>query len=288
MKPTIGIIVLAVLAAGLVVGLIVIKKQADDQHERDISALLDSSNQLYQANTSLNDLRQVNLTLNSDLATNRLVLADLSNNLESVSQAVTNIQVALSAAQDQLAGQSNRIADLQSQNQVLNDRAALLTQQAVGLTNTINSLNAQITDTMAQLTVSQTNNAFLEQQLQQLVEMKAELEHKFNSLEDVRDQVKKLHDEIIEARRLRWMKEGTDVQLKGAELLTKWRNTPSGPTAPGGSSGTNYSLNVVIGSDGSVHALPPSTWLSTNSVTTNGPAASPATNAPATTNAPAQ
>lgn len=269
MKPKIGLIVLAVLAAGLAIALIAIKKSADDQHDRDASSILDFSNQLYQANTSINDLRQVNLTLNTDLATNRLVLADLSNNLEAVSLAVTNIQAALSAAQDQLAGQSNRIADLQAQNKVLDDRAAELTQQAVTLTNTIISLNAQISDTMRQLAGSQTNNAYLEKQLQQLVEMKAELEHKFNTLQAVRDQVKKLHDEMIEARRLQWMKEGTDVPMKGAELLTKWRNQPSTPAL---SNGTNYGLDVVIGSDGSVRAIPPPSPPATNRAATNPPA----------------
>jgi predicted nucleic acid-binding Zn-ribbon protein len=269
MKPKIGLILLAVLAVGLAVALIASKKSADDRHDRDASSILDFSNQLYQANTSINDLRQVNLTLNSDLATNRLVLADLSNNLEAVSLAVTNIQVALSAAQDQLTGQSNRIADLQAQNKVLDDRAAELTQQAVTLTNTIVSLNAQINDTMQQLASSQTNNAFLEKQLQQLVEMKAELEHKFNTLQAVRDQVKKLHDEMIVARRLQWMKEGTDVPMKGAELLVKWRNQSNNPVAP---AGTNYGLDVVIGSDGSVRAIPPPNLAATNSTATNPPA----------------
>jgi len=273
MKAKIGLALLAVLAVGLVVVLMVIKKSADDQHDRDTGALLDFSNQLYQANTSLNDLRQVNLMLNSDVATNHLILNDLSNNLEAVSLSVTNMQVSLAAAQDQLAGQSNRIADLQAQNKVLDDRATALTQQATALTNTINSLNGQIDDTMRQLAATQTNNAYLEKQLQQLVEMKAELEHKFNTLQAVREQVKKLREEMVEARRLQWIKDGTDVQMKGAELLVKWRNQPTTPLPV---NLTNYGLDVIMGSDGSVRAVPPPSPAVTNSVTTN----SPATNAP--------
>ena len=50
---------------------------------------------------------------------------------------------------------------------------------------------------------------------------KAELEHKFNDLDEVRGQVKKLRDELFVARRLEWMREGIDTatQHKGAELL---------------------------------------------------------------------
>jgi len=271
MKAKIGLVVIAVLAAGLAIALIATKKSADDQHDRDASALLDFSNQLYQASTSLNDLRQVNLMLNSDLATNRLVLADLSNNLGAVSQAVTNIQISLSAAQDQLAGQSNRIADLQAQNKVLDDRAVALTQQAMVLTNTITTLSGQIDDTMRQLAASQTNNSYLEKQLQQLVEMKAELEHKFNTLQAVRDQVKKLREEMVEARRLQWMKDGTDVPMKGAELMMKWRNQTTNSATW---HGTNYGLDVIIGSDGSVRAIPPPDLPATNSsaTATNSPA----------------
>jgi chromosome segregation ATPase len=140
-----------------------------------------------------------------------------------------------------------------------------LTAEEVGLTNRIAALNGQINDTLRQLADSKTNNAYLEKQLQQLIEAKAELEHKFNTLADVRAQVKKLRDDLYTARRLEWMKEGTDVPIKGAQLLVRLRDRNMAPAAPD----TNYGLRVEIGSDGSVRALP----LNTN--------AAPATNLPA-------
>ena len=272
MKTKIGLAGLALLSVGLAIALIVFKKQADEKQANDASTILDFSNQLYHASTSLNDLRQVNLTLNSDLATNHLVLSDLSNNLAAVSQSATNIQLSLTAAQDQLNSQSNRIADLQAQNKVLDDRATQLTEQATALTNTIALLNGKIDLTVQQLANSQTNNAFLEQQLQDLVEMKAELEHKFNTLEIVRAQVRKLRQELVEARRLRWMKEGVLMQRRGAEWLTHQQETSQYPALS-----TNYGLNVEIGSDGSVRALPRPGLTPTNAPTAN----SPATNSPA-------
>jgi len=268
MKSKIGLILLALVAVVLLVSVVYIKKQADDKQARDASTILDFSNQLSKASLDLNELQQVNLTLNRDLATNRAVLGDLSNTLSAVSETVTNTRAALQSAQDEITTQSTRITDLQAQNQELDARAKRMSDQALELTNTIIALNAQINDTVQKLSASKSDNSFLEKQLQELMAAKAELEHNFDTLAIVREQVSKLRAELVAARRLQWMKEGTDVQLKGAQLMVLNRKDNPNRAA---AQGTNFGLNVQIGSDGTVRALPPG-QSTTNSPATNSPA----------------
>jgi hypothetical protein len=110
------------------------------------------------------------------------------------------------------------------------------------------------------LVASETNNAFLEEQLKQQVAAKNDLQRKFDDLQTVRKQVKKLRDDALTARRLEWMRQGIDpsTPLKGGQLLM--RRTPK-PAAP------NNELNVEVGSDGSVHIVPglPNAPAATNS-----------------------
>ena len=264
MKSKTGTLLLALVAVGLAVAWLVTWKQSEDRQNHDASTILDFSNQWSKASLSVNELQQVNLTLNRDLATNRAVLADLSNTLTAVSETVTNTQAALLSAQQEITNQTTRITDLQAQNQELDDRVKRMNDQALELTNTIIALNEQISDTQRKLASSKSDNRFLEKQLQQLMAAKAELEHNFNTLAVVREQVRKLREQLVTARRLQWIKEGTDVQLKGAQLMVQMRDG----TRPG-TQETNFGLNVEIGSDGSVRALPAGT---TNSPATNSPA----------------
>jgi monoamine oxidase len=71
MKTKLGIVILVVVCVGLVIALVVGKKQADTQRKKDADAILDFSNQLTTASASLDELRQVNLMLTNDLAGSR-------------------------------------------------------------------------------------------------------------------------------------------------------------------------------------------------------------------------
>jgi chromosome segregation ATPase len=127
----------------------------------------------------------------------------------------------------------------------------VLDQRAAALANAIASLNAQIADTQQKLAGSETNNAFLERELQRQTAAKTELESKFNNLSTVRAQVKKLKDDLLIARRLQWKREGSEPgsQQKGAQLLMQ--RTASAPAQP-----PHYDLNVEVSSDGSIHVIP--------------------------------
>jgi chromosome segregation ATPase len=259
MKTKTGIIVLVVVAVGLLIVLFATKKQADDQHIKDVTAILEFSNQLDTANINLNDQRQVNLMLTNDLESTRQVLMETSNNL---SGQLEGAKAEIENDQNLITNLNGRISDLETQNKALDGRATMLS-------NNIVELDAKIAATQQLLATTQTNNAFLATELQKQMAEKAELERKFSDVDAVRAQLSKLRTELFEARRLEWMNAGInpDRQPKGAELLMK-RPIPSGvPPAVAQASpkpAPQYDLNVEVGSDGSVRVIPPSTGSQDN------------------------
>lgn len=251
MNTKIAVAILAVACLGFAVALVVLKRQADAQQGTNASTISEFSNQIVQATAHIRDLDQVNLSLNSDLATNRETSLSLSNQLAETVGTLASTASSLQSAQQQITNLNTRIADLEAQNLVLDQRAS-------SLSNTIASLDTQITFTQMKLAASQTNNEFLNNELKQQVAQRAELERKFNDLVEVRAQVKKLRDDLFIARRLEWMREGVDPTklLKGGQLLMQ--RAPATNAAHAASS-SSFNLNVEVGSDGSVHVIPPLT-----------------------------
>ncbi|MGB7748239.1 MAG: hypothetical protein WBN75_13235 [Verrucomicrobiia bacterium] len=258
MKSKLGMVVLIVACVGLIAVLVTTKMATDDRLRKDADAIVGLSNQLTTATASLIEVRQVNLILTNDLASSRQEAVTFSNQFTEVSGTLANTKASLNYARNQITNLNSRIASLSAQNQMLDRRTA-------ALTNAIASLNAKIADTQQKLAGSDTNNAFLEKELQQQTAAKAELESKFNNLSTVRAQVKKLHDDMLAARRMEWMREGYDsgTQEKGAQLLMQ-RTPATGAQRP-----PHYDLSVEVGSDGSIHVIP----LPTNApaATTNPP-----------------
>jgi chromosome segregation ATPase len=253
MKIKIVIVILAVAVVGLAIALFAVKKQGEEQHTADVSSIVDFSNQVVNADLKINDLNHVNLMLTNDLAASQQQSLQLSNNLDVATAVIADGKAALANAQNQITNLDARISDLETQNQVLDQRAN-------DLSNTIAQLNGQIADTRAKLNTSETNNVFLQQELQKQMAEKAEIEHKFNDLDELRQQVKKIKTDLFMARRLQFMK-NDNSQKKGSQLLMQ-RSVPvtNAPVAP------NYGLNVEVGSDGSVKVIPPL------GATTNAPA----------------
>jgi chromosome segregation ATPase len=257
MKTKMAIVILAVVCAGLAVALIAVKKTASAQLKTNADAILESSNRLMAANVQVNDLQEVNLVLTNNFIASQRQIAALSNSLHEASSTLASAKATLQGDQDQITNLNGRIADLEAQNKGLDDRAA-------ALTNTIAALNGQIADTERKLADSETNNVFLEKELQQQIAQRAELERKFDDLNEVRAQVKKLRDELFVARRLQWMHNGVTDQ-KGAQLLVQPRTAASVAAAAAAvKPPPHYDLNVEVGSDGSVHVIPPLTNATTN------------------------
>lgn len=261
MKIKIAIVILAVAALGLGIALYTTRQQAEKQRETDTSSILDFSNQVVTASGQIKDLRQDNLALTNSLAASAQQIGQLSNRLAAaqaqLETTMENARTTMAAAREQISSLNVRVSDLESQNKALDLRAN-------ELTNAIAQLNALIAETRAKLATSENNNAFLQGELQKQIAQKAELEHKFNDLDILRAQVTKIKTEMFIARRAQVMKYGPGTK-KGAEILMQRTVTVAPATAPAAKSAAksaaapaaNYDLNVEVGSDGSVRALPP-------------------------------
>lgn len=248
MKTKIVFAILAVICIGLAVALIVVQKQTSDQQQTSVKQIGDFSNQLVSAQETLNNLRQVNLVLTNQLIQAEQQNTDLSNNLTATSSALNTTKTSLQNAQEQISTLNSRVGDLEAQNKELDERATALTNQ-------IAALNAQIADTEARLAGSQNKNAFLEKELKEQLALKAELEQKFNDLSAVRAQVKKLREELFVARRLEWIRNGTEYTgQKGAQRLVQ-RNQQAFSTNTTATAKPRYDLNVEVNADGSVRVI---------------------------------
>ena len=247
MKTKLGAIILALVCAGMVMALFAVKREADERFKKDTDAMLDFSNQLVTARANLDELGQVNLRLTNDLAASHQETMIFSNQFTETSGALANTRASLQNAQDQIAGLNQRITGLTTQNQVLDQRAA-------ALAGAISGLNAQIADTRQKLADSETNNTFLEKELQRQTATRSELEGKFNNLTTVRAQVKKLKEDLVAARRMQWMRDGADPgqQLKGGQL-------PVQRAAPAPARPPPYDLSVEVSSDGAIRVVPVAT-----------------------------
>jgi len=263
MNTKTGIAILAVACIGLAVALVVFKHQADAQQTASANTIGEFSNQITEATARIEDLDQRNLILSNNLATTRQTSLTVSNQLsEQLTETAGTLAAtaaSLQGAQQQISNLNERVssldesnADLEAQNQALDQRASLLSK-------TIADMDAQISLTRAKLATSETNNAFLDAELKRQIAERDELQRKFDDLTVVRTQLRKLQSELLISRRLEWMREGTDPTkpMKGGQLLMM-RSPPVNPAAPAAGAPL-YNLNVEVGSDGSVHVIPPLT-----------------------------
>jgi chromosome segregation ATPase len=244
--------VLAAVCVALLVGLIVIKNSGDTQHDKDVSSIVDFSNQVVSADQHIDSLNQVNLSLTNDLMLSQQQAEQLSNSLAMAAAAMATTKASLASLQDQVVTLTNQVATLNSQVADLQAQNTELDQRAGELTNTIARLNAQIADTESKLAVATTNNAFLQSELEKQLAEKAELERKFNDLDTVRAQLRKLKDELYIARRMELNRYQNGNKKLGALLIQRTPlTTPTNKYLP------NYDLDVEVGSDGSVKVIPP-------------------------------
>lgn len=255
MKNLIGVIVLAGICVGLAVVLLTTKKQAAEEKRKDTETIYDLSNKVVKATDDLSEQRQVNILLTNDLAMRAAEILSLTNKIVEVATALSKTEETLKAEQLELAKRDAKIAELETTNQQLD-------QKAVGLSLQITNLNLQIVETQRKLAASEGDKAFLEKELKRMMAEKSELERQFNDLTVLRAQVAKLKEELSIARRLDWIRRGLFIspEHKGAQQLVQ-----AGPTAAGGGEAkTNlYDLNVEVSADGSVRVIPPLTGTNT-------------------------
>lgn len=252
MKIKVTVVILALAALGLAIGLIKTNQDATKQHSDDLASMEQLSNGWSKTSADLASEQQLTMQLRTDVTNRDVHIEQLSNDLAQTTETLTQKDAALKAALEEEAKREAKIADLESTNEALD-------KQALDLKGNINDLEAQIADTQKKLDASEGDKAFLQKELARLTAEKEELEKKFNDLAILRDQVRKLKEELDVSRRLEWIREGIFADQKGAQKLMQGTLASNGKPA-----GTNaYDLNVEVKSDGSVQVIPP---------ITNGPA----------------
>ena len=257
-----GIVVLSLACVVLVVALFLNQKKHTTQHTADVTTISNLSNQWVKTSSTLEDIRQANIGLNKDLDDRNSRLVTLTNQLTEVSGQLSKTEQNLKATQETITQRDAKIADLESQNQALDQRAADL---SLAITN----LTGQIDDTQKKLAASEGDKAFLEKELQRLMAEKAELERQFNDLVVLKAQVAKLKEELNISRRLEWIRQGLFARSdqKGGEQLMQKSAPTTAPSAPT-KAAPNYDLNVEVSADGTVKVIQPGT----NNVTATNPA----------------
>jgi chromosome segregation ATPase len=242
-------IILLVVCLGLGGGLYYRHAKATEEKNADSTVIQDLSNQVSSASVAIKDLKVVNEELNRELDTRVDQIKVYSNNLAAVTanlaKTESEAKAAAEASKAEMLKRDAKIAELEAERDDLSKRMATLN-------SSINSLEAKIGDTQKKLEASEGDRDFLLNELKRLQAEKSELERQFNDLALLREQVRKLRDELSIARRLEWIRRGLyGSVMKGGERLQKG----FAAVAPQ----TNYNLNVELNRDGTVRVTGPST-----------------------------
>jgi chromosome segregation ATPase len=250
MKIKVAVVILALAVLALAIGLIKTSQDAASQQKKDQADIVNLSNGWSQTSAELGNYKETNLVLYKQIGDENTHIEQLSNDLSQVTDNLAQKDAALKTAMEQAAKRDAQISDLESTNEALD-------KQALDLKSSIGNLETQIADTQKKLDASEGDKAFLEKELARLTAEKADLERKFNDLAVLRDQVRKLKEELDVSRRLEWIREGVYAQQdqKGAQRLMQTSLAGNNKPIPT----NNYDLNVEVKSDGSVQVIPPIT-----------------------------
>lgn len=244
MNSKIVAILLTLLCVLLAAGLIYRHTTATKEKKQDVAVIVHYSNDWVETSKKLDEQKLVNLSLERDFATQAEELKNYSNNLATVSENYTKAQAdaktAAETAKEELHKRDVRIAELE------NERDGM-TKRMTDLTSSISNLETQIADTQRKLEASEGDREFLLKELKRLQAEKTDLERQFNDLAQLREQVKRLRDELSVSRRLEWIRRGIYGGLKGGELLRQGFASTAART--------NFNLDVEIRRDGGATVL---------------------------------
>lgn len=259
MRPLIVLLILVCLL--LSGGLFIRHQKALKVETEKTENIVQLSNKVVTVERELTEQVKVNNTLMTTNSSLQGELVKTSNMLASATATLHRVQqeakTAAETASAELAKKDQRISELETQRDDLTTRMTELNTQ-------ITTLDSAISDAQRKLSASEGDREFLLKELRRLQGEKNELERQFNDMAMLREQVRKLRDELSITKRLDWIRRGLYGQLKGAERLQKGFKDTAATKAPGG----NYDLNVELKQTGEVKINQPST----NAPATNAPA----------------
>jgi chromosome segregation ATPase len=225
-------------------------REYKDERREHTSKIIQYSNDWNTTSQKLEESRNVNDNLTKKLEETKQQAQSLETALNDEKAAKAKLeadaQKAAQLAEAEVAKRDAKIAELETQ---VDEQ----TKQMDKLTADISGLEKKIKDTEAELATTKENREFLLTELKRLQSEKARLEQQFNDLALLRDQVRKLKDELAVARRLEWIRTGvyTTAGAKGGatKLMQGYQQQ---------NTRTNYDLNAEFNLDGTVKINPPS------------------------------
>lgn len=251
MKVLVGILV--VIIAALIWSLYTLndtRRQMTAQQQSNEVVVLDFSNRWETSRRSLDEQRKVNETLETNLQ-------DRARQLETLRVDIANLTADLARSRAETKTAQEEIAKRETQITSLENRNVDLTRQMGDLQTAIEGLEEQITAAERKLAASEGNRQELLAELKRLQDEKLSMEKQLNDLAFLRDQVRKLKDELNVARRLDWIRRGIYGQpaRKGAESLADRKLAPR-PPVPVETAGDTPGLDVELRRSGEVKVLP--------------------------------
>lgn len=237
------------ISIGLGVALVMLNQKHGVERVQAEGKIVKLSNDVVSTQSRLDEQHSVNLTLESNLVTTKVeasnklaaVEANLAQTTADLAQAREEAKAASEAASNQMAERDKKIADLENQNQQLDKSSS-------DLRSAITTLETQIAVTKKKLADSEGDRDLLQKELKRLMAQKADLERKFNDLAILREQVRKLRNELAVTRRLDFIRKEIYATFndKGAESISHPRQVVSP---------TNSPLNVELRQNGSATIL---------------------------------
>ncbi|HTG44229.1 MAG TPA: hypothetical protein VK633_06825 [Verrucomicrobiae bacterium] len=246
MKALIAILLL--VCAGLGAGLLYRHTTAERRTKQDDETITQLTTKVADTEKKFAEQAAVNAVLEKDLNARNQQLTEVSNTLATVTANLAKVreeaQIAATNAAADLAKRDARINELETQRDDL-------TKRMTDLNGQITDYQGRIDDVQRKLVASEGDRDYLLRELKRLQQEKNELERQFNDIAMLREQVRKMKDELSISRRLDWIRRGLYGSLKGAERLQKGF-TPS-------TNRQNYDLNVELKQSGGVNVAPSST-----------------------------
>ena len=237
-------LVLLLVVLGLGVGWFLTSKRAADDRVTAASRIAALSNDVVATTVKLTEQQKVNVHLESTLGQRGEELALVSNKLTTVSGDLAKTEAEAKAAAEkakaEIEQRNGKIAELEGQKDEL-------TKKMDGLNDQITGLAGQIQETERKLAASEGDRDLLQKELKRLLAEKAELERKFQDLAALRDQIRKLKEELSIANRIDFIRRSLyGFDKKGGQVLAEGVKS-AGPKA----TNSPVQLNAEVGTDGS-------------------------------------
>lgn len=245
MNARIIAVFLLVVSIVLAVFLLNTKKAATAVEKEAAANLASLSNTLHATTARLEEQRKVNQSLETNLTQRIRDLGSLSNRWTQLRLDLIKIQndsqKAAESAASEIQDREAQIGELEKERQQLGER---VDEMAAFL----DKLSDDIRETERKLAASEGDREFLQDELRRLMTEKAELERRLTDIVFLRDQVRKLREELATTRRFDFWRPGFFTDRKGATLQRDNIQTYEGTPSP------DSSLNVELSPDGAVVA----------------------------------